>query len=69
MTTTTSPAALTDSSTSNTAIRDLSRMVWDFFVFRAQSGIDPGDPPVLSPPSGYTAIDEYAPSGANPQGR
>lgn len=61
--------SLTDSSTSNTAIRDLSRMVWDFFVFRAQSGIDPGDPPVLSPPSGYTAIDEYAPSGANPQGR
>lgn len=61
--------SLTDSSTSNAAIRDLSRMVWDFFVFRAQSGVEAGEPPALRPPPGYTAIDEYAPSGANPQGR
>jgi hypothetical protein len=62
--------SLTDSSTSNEAIRDLSRMIWDFFAFRrAESGLDPGDPPVLSPPDGYLPIDQYAPSAANPQGR
>jgi hypothetical protein len=62
--------SLTDSSTSNAAIRDLSRMIWDFFAFRrAASGVDPGAPPVLNPPPGYTPIDEYTPSGANPQGR
>ncbi len=62
--------ALTDSSTSNTAILDLSRMIWDFFAFRrAESGADPGDPPALAPPPGYAPIDQYAPSGANPMGR
>jgi hypothetical protein len=61
---------LTDSSTSNAAILDLSRMVWDFFAFRrAAGGADPGAPPVLAPPAGYTAIDQYAPSAANPSGR
>ena len=62
--------ALTDSSTSNTAILDLSRMIWDFFAFRrAESGVDPGDPPKLAPPAGYVSIDQYAPSAANPSGR
>ena len=62
--------ALTDSSTSNQAILDLSRMIWDFFAFRrAESGVDPGDPPKLAPPAGYVPIDQYAPSGANPAGR
>ena len=62
--------SLTDSSTSNQAILDLSRMVWDYFAFRAAEGeIDPGDGPVLSPPPGYAPIDEYVPSGANPAGK
>jgi hypothetical protein len=61
---------LTDSTTSNAAILDLSRMVWDFFAFRrAASGADPGDPPQLEPPAGYVAIDQYAPSAANPDGK
>jgi hypothetical protein len=61
---------LTDSTTSNAAIRDLSRMIWDFFTFRrAELATDPGDPPALAPPAGYVAIDEYAPSAANPTGR
>ena len=62
--------ALTDSSTSNRAILDLSRMIWDFFAFRrAASGVDPGDPPQLAPPAGYVPIDQYAPSAADPAGR
>ncbi len=62
--------SLTDSSTSNAAILDLSRMIWDFFAFRAQEGgVDPGAGPVLTPPPGYVPIDEYVPSGANPQGK
>lgn len=61
--------SLTDSSTSNAAILDLSRMVWEYFAFRAaEGGVDPGDPPTLSPPPGYTPIDKYTPSGANPSG-
>lgn len=62
--------SLTDSSTSNQAILDLSRMVWDYFAFRAAEGeIDSGDGLVLSPPPGYVPIDEYVPSGANPAGK
>ena len=62
--------SLTDSSTSNAAILDLSRMIWDFFAFRAEAGgVDPGNPPTLTPPPGYMPIDEYVPSGANPQGK
>jgi hypothetical protein len=62
--------SLTDSSTSNAAILDLSRMIWDFFAFRSEEGaIDPGEPPQLAPPPGYAAIDQYVPSGANPQGK
>jgi hypothetical protein len=60
--------SLTDSSTSNAAIRDLSGMIWDFFAFRAASqgpSYDPGPPPQLAPPAGYTPIDQYAPSAAN----
>ena len=61
---------LTDSTTSNTAILDLSRMIWDFFAFRrAESGVDLGDPPQLALPAGYVPIDQYAPSTANPQGK
>jgi hypothetical protein len=61
--------SLTDSSTSNAAILDLSRMIWDFFAFRrAAAGVYPGDPPALTPPPGYRPIDEYVPSGANPAG-
>lgn len=61
---------LTDSTTSNAAIRDLSRMIWDFFAFRAaEGGIDPGPPPELPPPPGYQAVDSYAPSTANPRGQ
>ncbi len=62
--------SLTDSSTSNAAILDLSRMIWDFFAFRrAESGVDPGDPPLPAPPAGYRAIDKYAPSAANRAGK
>jgi len=49
---------------------DLSRIVWEFFEFqRSQGGPDPGTAPVLSPPPGYEAVDQYAPSAANPSGR
>lgn len=62
--------SLTDSSTSNQAIADLSRMIWEFFDFiRVEGKVDPGPAPVLEPPPGYAPIDKYVPSAANPQGR
>lgn len=55
----------------NQAVADLSRIVWEFFVFqRTQGGPEAGAPPTLAPPPGYVVVDEeYAPSAANPSAR
>jgi beta-lactamase class A len=61
---------LTYSENANRSVVDLSRIVWEFFVFRKAQGAKPvGEPPVLAPPPGYTEIDKYAPSAANPKGQ
>jgi len=55
----------------NQAVADLSRIVWEFFVFqRTQGAPEAGAPPTLTPPPGYVVVDdEYAPSAANPTAR
>ena len=55
----------------NQAVADLSRVVWEFFVFqRTQGGPEAGAPPELAPPPGYIMVAEaYAPSAANPSAR
>ncbi len=54
----------------NQSVADLSRIVWEFFDFqRTQGGPEPGTPLELSAPPGYTAVDTYAPSAANPNGQ
>ena len=46
------------------------RIVWEFFDFqRSQGGPAAAEAPILSPPPGYEAVDQYAPSGANPAGQ
>ncbi|MFO7634835.1 MAG: serine hydrolase [Caldilinea sp.] len=55
----------------NQAVADLSRVVWEFFVFqRTQGGPEADAPPELAPPPGYIIVAEaYAPSAANPSAR
>ncbi|MFN3980800.1 MAG: serine hydrolase [Caldilinea sp.] len=55
----------------NQSVADLSRIVWEFFVFqRAQGGPEASAPLELTPPPGYVRVaEEYAPSAANPSAR
>ncbi len=60
-----------DWGTSNPTMQEISRLVWQFFAFRAQQ---PGaeaapPPPALAPPPGYASLTEYTPSTANPDGK
>lgn len=51
-----------DWQTSNTAMKDISRIVWNFFVFRqAQQGVETPPPPILQPPPGYKRLHDYIP--------
>lgn len=49
-----------DWQTSNRAMKDVSRIVWNYFAFRqAQQGIETPPPVVLQPPPGYVRLHEY----------
>ena len=49
-----------DWNTSNSTMKAISRIVWNFFQFKAaQEGIQPDPPPVLLPPPGYIPVGEY----------
>ncbi len=51
-----------DWGTSNNAMQDLSRIVWNYYEFRkALTGEKAGTPPILKPPPGYKQIKEYIP--------
>ena len=56
----------------NPVIKEISRLVWSFFEFQTQMGVqlpDYGEPPVLQPSSGYIPAEpSYPPSVANPRG-
>lgn len=46
-----------DWQTSNTAVKAISRMVWNFFAFQqAQQGVQTPAQPILEPPPGYVSI-------------
>ncbi|HRW46873.1 MAG TPA: serine hydrolase [Caldilinea sp.] len=54
----------------NQSVADLSRIVWEFFDFqRSQGGPVATEAPIFSHPPGYDAVDQYAPSAANPDGK
>ncbi|RIK50158.1 MAG: hypothetical protein DCC57_12325 [Chloroflexi bacterium] len=49
-----------DWETSNTTMKSISRMVWNFFVFQqAQQASKPPPAMILQPPPGYAPIKEY----------
>jgi hypothetical protein len=50
-----------DWATSNSTLKAISRITWSFFEFqKEQQGLEPVEPIILSPPSGYVPIkDEY----------
>lgn len=56
-----------DWDTSNSTMKEVSRIVWRYFEFVAQvEGREPGDPPVLSPPPNYIPVkEEYVGLAAN----
>lgn len=49
-----------DWTTSNGNMKEISRIVWNFFQFKAQQeGIDPPAPPTLVPPPNYVPVNTY----------
>lgn len=55
---------------SNDTMQTVSRLTWDFFALQKTQGQQSaGAPPDLKPPPGYIAIDNYAPTIANPTGQ
>ena len=49
-----------DWDTSNTAMKTISRITWNFFLFQQeQLGLTAPEPFVLTPPPGYIPIKEY----------
>jgi beta-lactamase class A len=54
-----------DWGTSNTAMKGISRLVWNYFAFQQSQRADPpAPPPILSPPPGYVKIADYIPAAA-----
>ncbi|NJN84684.1 MAG: serine hydrolase [Caldilineaceae bacterium] len=52
-----------DWGTSNNAMKDVSRIVWNFFEFKAaQSDEEPPEPLELTPPSGYVPLNNFVPA-------
>ncbi len=52
-----------DWETSNDTMKNISRIVWNFFEFRQeQTGVDPGAPLELTPPPGYIPLGEFVPA-------
>jgi beta-lactamase class A len=57
-----------DWATSNSAMKTLSRITWNFFQFqKEQTGREPPPPLVLTPPPGYAKLKEYIPAAAAPE--
>ncbi len=55
---------------SNATMQAISRLTWDFFELQKTQGSKPVPPPPrLVPPPGYTPIDKYMPTTANPSGQ
>ncbi len=53
-----------DWETSNGTMRDLSRIVWNFFERQqAFDNAEPAPPPALEPPPAYVPVGEYVPAG------
>jgi hypothetical protein len=54
-----------DWGTSNSNMKAISRLVWNFFEFqRSQGQAGAGAPPVFTPPPGYVKIADYLPTAA-----
>lgn len=52
-----------DWETSNGTMKNISRIVWNFFDFyRAHTGAEPGEPLVLEPPPGYIPLGQFVPA-------
>lgn len=49
-----------DWDTSNSTMKDISRIVWNFFAYKAElEGIETPAPPLLSPPPNYIPVNHY----------
>jgi beta-lactamase class A len=52
-----------DWETSNSTMKDVSRITWNFFEFQAQHSDDEPPPPLeLTPPPGYVPVNDYVPA-------
>ena len=52
-----------DWATSNTAMKTISRITWNYFAFqKEQLGLETPPAPVLAPPPGYAKIKDYIPA-------
>jgi hypothetical protein len=50
---------------SNTTMKSISRLVWNYYEFQRSQGDKAADtPPVLTPPTGYVKIADYFPTAA-----
>jgi hypothetical protein len=52
-----------DWGTSNSTMKDVSRITWDFFAFQAEQTEREAPPPLeLTPPPGYVPVNDYVPA-------